>query len=834
MAGISHVLNIAKEALLTHQLSVQVASHNIANVDTPGYTRQTLSLKAHQATPVGVGMLGGGVTGDAISRNYDQFMVQRTVSQQSIMGGLEAQQQALRLVESVFNEAPGLAINDLMNKFWASWQDLADNPEILATRQSVLQAANLVIDQLKTMSAEMAQVKFDIGVSLDTAIRDVNSITTQIADLNVQISTAETSTYKANDLRDRRDGLLKNLADLLDVSFFEDKTGGYTVLLSDGHTLVAGNQSWTLDWENNQLIWINQDIRGTVTRKPIGDGAELGGKIGGWLEVRGHLVEGDPTNFQGRLDAFANALIREINQQHTQGVGLLRFSSALTGAEQAKNTSVLTGLVDPATANTKIEANSITINGRPVGEITGGTAVNGLANIKAFNAATAINNAETGVTARLTTMVAGGTVADPDDVANLGETLSFSVNGVSVNYTIQAGDSDPATFAANLTAAANSAITTHNGLATTGNPVTIEAVAGDGFNGGAVNSLIFRNINPGDESNIVIAGLTGSVAGLAAATGLSEGTYIADADHNTGEITLFASSDYTIKAGVNDNILQQLGLANVPSDLQKGDGALAYGPTVQHAGPLLTGYSYADQLLTDNGSFEIWVYNSDSTLALPQPVTVSLERAYSLNDVVTAINTAMANAGAQTGTTPWVEASNVNNYLRLTPAAGYEFAFANDTSNFLQVAGLNTFFTGSSAASIGVNSDIVKDLNKIAAATVGPQGQIFRGDNSNALMITGVQYAEYVSFQGRANASLAGFYNSLVGEVANQARTVNRGYEYNQMVSNQLHEMRDAVSGVSLDEEMANLVKFQQAYTAAARLITMSDEMLTTLLDTVR
>jgi len=81
MAGISHVLSVAKEALLTHQLSLQVASHNIANVDTAGYTRQSLQLETHNATPISSGMLGGGVKGTNILRNYDQFMVQRLASQ---------------------------------------------------------------------------------------------------------------------------------------------------------------------------------------------------------------------------------------------------------------------------------------------------------------------------------------------------------------------------------------------------------------------------------------------------------------------------------------------------------------------------------------------------------------------------------------------------------------------------------------------------------------------------------------------------------------------------------------------------------------------------------
>ena len=840
MSGISHVLSIAKEALLTHQLSIQVASHNIANVDTVGYTRQSLQLETHTATPISSGMLGGGVKGTTILRNYDQFMVQRLASQESSMGSLEAQQESMRLVETVFNEAPGLAINDLMNQFWSSWQDLADNPETSATRQAVVQSSQLIIDQLHAMSSEIAQAKFDIGVSLDTAIGDVNSMVSEIASLNVEISGAESAAGQANDMRDKRDSLVQDLSKLLDVSFFEDKNGGYTVLMADGHTLVESNQAWQVDWENNELIWVNVDNSGAETRRAIGGGAELGGKIGGWLEVRGHLVEGDPDNFLGRLDAFANAMIREINQQHSQGVGLTLFGDTLTGSEQTKNVAVLTSTVDAVTDITNITAGSITINDREIGDILGGADQNGLAMTKADNAVTAINAAETGVEARLTTLVAGSAVTAMAAVpANDGETLSLDINGVTVTYTIDnngAGltdDSDAADLAANLVTAINSAITTHNVLGTTTNPVTIVAEVGTGANGGALNSIIFKNTNAGDESNIVISDLDSSVLGLETSLGLTAGTYTADATHNSGEITLFATATYTINAGANDSILAQLGLtgATVSSiDTQSGDGTVTNGPELGHQGTLLSGYDYFDELDT-SGNFEIWIYNNDGTLALPQAVTISLERAYSLNDVASIINETVA---AAAGGSSWLTASNYANSLRLTPDANHQFAFANDTSNFLQVAGLNTFFSGSSAASIGLNSLVADDLNTLAAATIGAQGQIFRGDNTNSLKITNIQHDEYVTFTGGSSNTLDGFYNILVGQVANTTRTISHSYDSTVLVNKQVKEMRDSVSGVSLDEEMANLVKYQHAYTAAARIITMSDEMLQTLLDSVR
>jgi len=836
MSGISHVLSIAKEALLTHQLSIQVASHNVANVDTPGYSRQTMQLETNNAAPVGAGLLGGGVRGTAILRSYDQFMVQRLANQESGLGSLEAQQGAMRLVEAVFNEAPGLAVNDLMNRFWDSWQELANNPEIAGTRQAVLQSANLLIDQLHTMSSELTQARFDIGVSLDAAIDDVNSIVKEISLLNVEISGAEATGAQANDLRDKRDVLVQNLSKLLDVTFFEDKNGGYTILMADGHPLVETDKTWQVDWEDNQLLWVNRDINGKETRQAVGSGSELGGKIGGWLDVHANLIEGDPNSFYGRLDAFANALIREMNQQHSQGAGLTMFSGILTGAEQAKNVARLTSTLDPATATTSIPAGTITIQGREVGAIAGGAAVNGLAMTKAYNAVTAINAAETGVTAGLTTLVTGGVV----NAANLtaGDVVGFTVNGVSVAYTVVAGDvGNNAAFAANLAARVNTVISAYNSLASTTNPVTIAAKVGDGANGGPANSLVFYNQNEGDGSSITIGNLSGTFAGAATTADLgldaiAGNSYTADASHNTGQLTLFSGSTYTFKAGVNDYTLAQLGLtgSTVSSfDSQANDGSFTHGPANGDQGPLLTGYDYFSEL-DSSGSFDIWLYNSDGTLASPQAVTISLDRAYSLGDVANIINSSIS---AATGSSGWLTASAYDNRLRLATDSGHQFAFADDTSNFLQIAGLNTFFTGNSAAGIKMNSVVADDVNKMAAATVGAQGQIFRGDNSNALKITNLPHDEYVRFAGGASSSLNGYYNTLVGQVANKTRTISRSYEAGVMVNAQLREMSESASGVSLDEEMANLIKFQHAYTAAARLITMSDEMLKDLLNAV-
>ncbi|MCK5196083.1 MAG: flagellar hook-associated protein FlgK, partial [Desulfobulbaceae bacterium] len=836
------ILNIAKEALLAHQTAISVVGHNVANVDTPGYTRQTLSLTPSAATPESVGFIGNGVRAESVTRHYDQFMVQRLIDQHSNLSNLEAQQQSLRIVETSFNEAPGMAVNELLSEFWSGWQTLTDNAELLSSRVSVVQQAELINEQFRIMSSELDRVRHDIGTNLQFGVNDVNSLTQQIAALNSQITGTESNLRQQNDLRDQRDLLVKDLAQLLEINYFEVGSGSYTILMSDGHALVENNESWSVDWADNKLQWISRNAKGTEIRNTLENPAELGGKIGGWIEVHDQIAIGQPENYLGRLDAMANALIREVNQQHSQGVGLVRFSDVLTSAEIASNPALLEGRVNTVTAFETIPPGTFTINDREIGKIEGGVLTHGLAMTKTYNAAQAINDALAGVQANMTTQLSSDAMtamAGPE----VGTNIDFQINGIDINYTIQAGDTVPATLANNLVNTITNAITAHNDP--TASPenipkITIEAVVGDGTNGGAVDSIILRNTNAGDESRIVIAGIESDTTNPLYITenklGLTNGEYVTDATHNTGVLSLFAQGgSMNISGGTNDEFLAHLGLdgGNLSATDKPDDGKIFF-QTSDNAIPTtasLMGYDYADELQTDGGSFKIWLYNNDGTLSLPTPVEVSMERAYDLNDVVDAINISITNASGSTP--PWVEASIYENRLVLTPDGDHQFAFGGDTSNFLATAGINTFFTGYSASTIDVNETVSESLENLAAGTVNSNGEIFKGDQSNGLLITNIQRDEYVRFRGSAINTLDGHYNSLVAQIGMESRTVNRDLEFNALVTNQLEELRDSTSGVSLDEEMSNLIKFQHAYSAAAKLITTADEMLLTLLQAV-
>lgn len=944
---IAGTLNIAKEALMTHMSAITVAGHNIANVNTPGYSRQVLNLTTSTTTPTGIGYLGNGVRGDSVVRQYDMFMVKRMMGQNATVNNLVTQQQSMRVIETTFNEVPGLAVNELLSKFWESWQSLSNNPELSSNRQTVVQQAELLNSQLQSMSADLNQTRLNTGLSLDSAVKDINSLAKQIADINTKITSSESPKKQQGDLRDTRDTLLTKLGAYLEINHFETIDGAYTVLMNDGHALVSNNESWELDWTGGTMQWINVDSNNNSTRTTLSSNAALGGSINGLLEINKELSEGNPDNYLGRINSLANALIREVNQQHSQGVGLVSFSTELTSAELAKDATLLHTTVDTTSATNTLAAGDLEINGRSIGRIEGSINIYGKAMGKTANAAKAINEATAGVQAKMTTQVAGQGVTAMA-VGDNGTVVDFTINGVAVSYTVDSvsgppDDTDPAVFAGHLVDAINTAITAHNsdsGLTfpqTNVPKVTITAMIGNGTNGGALNSIIFKNNKQGDESTIVLAGTSDTA--IEAKAGLTDGTYRADSTHNTGELSLFSNkSPISINGGADDTKMAELGwagtitysnqaattpaaLTNITMDLNgksitfalaagdppntvatkavteinkwttntgikakvgdgtnggpqdsivfttgtndirissvsaaeatilgfsdvtklgvtradgtPDDGKLSYAYINNGVANSLMGLDYADTLKTDGASFDLWLYNTDGSLALAQPVSINLTRAYTLDDVASTINKSIMNASDQSP--PWISASVVANQLVLKTDGKHNFAVGNDNSNFLAAIGINTFFSGHSAGTIGINQTISSNLDYLAAGQVSSFGEIFPGDNTNAIKLTNIQRNENVTFigQGVKADTLDGFYNSLLAEIGLKGRNINSDLDFNRLVYDQLNEIRDATSGVSLDEEMANLIKFQHAYSAAAKLIATSDEMLKTMLDSL-
>lgn len=314
MSGISSILNIGKEALLTQQRAVDVTSHNIANANTPGYSRQQVVLQTGVPTDTQPGMGGTGVTSAAIQRISDRFIGSQVNRETQAQGKWEARQQGLEEVEIVFDESSGFGLNSAMSEFWSAWQDLTNNPGGQTEREILAANTETLASTFQKIDAELFKNQEDLDDMIAGTVAEVNQIASQISDLNEKINQSEASGVNANDYRDSRDLLLQELSGLIDFASFEGDDGKVTVILGDGRSLVGSGVNGELTTVTNTTTGFQDIAWSTDTATPI-TGAITGGKIGGWLEVRDTQIP----EYIDDLDTLAAGIISAVNTQHQLG-----------------------------------------------------------------------------------------------------------------------------------------------------------------------------------------------------------------------------------------------------------------------------------------------------------------------------------------------------------------------------------------------------------------------------------------------------------------------------------------------------------------------------------
>ncbi|MCX5905962.1 MAG: flagellar basal body protein, partial [Deltaproteobacteria bacterium] len=132
------LMNIARGAFFAEQKAIAVTGHNIANVNTPGYTRQDLVLEANSTTPVARIKLGYGVMADSVVQAFDRYTTKTLQDETSSLSGYETQKSVLDYVQGLFNEAAGTGMNQVVTDFWNAWQDLVNNPAGIPERTALM------------------------------------------------------------------------------------------------------------------------------------------------------------------------------------------------------------------------------------------------------------------------------------------------------------------------------------------------------------------------------------------------------------------------------------------------------------------------------------------------------------------------------------------------------------------------------------------------------------------------------------------------------------------------------------------------------------------------
>lgn len=314
MPGAFHGIETASRALRAFQRQLDTIGHNVANVGTPGYTRQTVDLRATTPLDVRSGSaiaLGTGVEVASINRIKAGFLTQQRDIAEAEGGRLDGGFSGLKSVEGLFLDTDGKGIGGDLDAFFAGWSKLASNPGEAGAKKEVQTTGRALALQVRTVAKGIAAARVGMAQEAKDAITDAEGLTKQIAALNVAIVGAKAKGETPNDLMDSRDGMVRSLSRLLGTTAIENQDGSVAVSL-DGTSLVdgAGARPFPKTWD---------PATGTLT-----DGARTYTVTSGVLKG---VAESDTqaASFLGRLDAFADNLRTAVNNLHRAGPLALPF-----------------------------------------------------------------------------------------------------------------------------------------------------------------------------------------------------------------------------------------------------------------------------------------------------------------------------------------------------------------------------------------------------------------------------------------------------------------------------------------------------------------------------
>lgn len=313
--GLNAALNAGQTSMRTNQKAIEVTGLNIANVNTPGYSRQTPNLSPYPALLMGDFFVGQGVTVTGIERSHDVFLAGQIRAKNADVGYETAMESPLEGVERAVSLSEG-SIADEFDNFFNSLRELSTNPSGEIERRLVIQQGNLVAAAFQDADKELDLVQNNINTAMTSMIDGVNIRTAEIGELNKRISAVEAVGQDAAADRDRRDLLVKELANSIGAIGFETSDGSWSVQLPNGMPLVEGDSYTPLA---GQVIGENVELHLEFGDADINlDRNSVGGEFGGLYQVRDVLIP----QVRGRLDELAYEFVDAVNTQHQSGVGL--------------------------------------------------------------------------------------------------------------------------------------------------------------------------------------------------------------------------------------------------------------------------------------------------------------------------------------------------------------------------------------------------------------------------------------------------------------------------------------------------------------------------------
>ncbi|WP_309044350.1 flagellar hook-associated protein FlgK [Marinobacter sediminicola] len=317
MAGL---IGIGLTGILGHQSALNTTGNNITNANTPGYSRQEVVFETQQGNRTGAGTIGTGVSVIDIRRLANEFLVQQVREDSTLTGEQQTLNSELRRLDNLLGgETTGL--NNALNNFFASLQNAAEDPASLPQRQLVLSEAKQVVNRFQSLSQEFIQQRESVKTQMQQGVKDANTLLKSIADLNLAISESPglAQGRMPNELLDQRDEKLRQLSELVNIRVTETEGSQVNVSLSNGLSLVVGNNAAQLGTRNNAEDLTRLEFTLSTGGRTVNINEQItGGKLGG---LRRFDDEALKPAFD-ELGRIAIGLAASVNYQHEIGMDL--------------------------------------------------------------------------------------------------------------------------------------------------------------------------------------------------------------------------------------------------------------------------------------------------------------------------------------------------------------------------------------------------------------------------------------------------------------------------------------------------------------------------------
>jgi flagellar hook-associated protein 1 len=782
------ILVTSLSGLRAYQTALATTSHNIANVGNEAYTRQRAELDARMPMRYGSSFIGQGVDVTNVQRIFDNFIVENMrlyTSSTSSLGTLS--ELATRVERIVADENSGLS--SAMDQFFGALSDVANNPSSSAPRIALLGAAEILEQRFTALGGALQELDEEVDQRIVSQINDINGLTSEIARVNMAISSVSSVDQQPNDLLDKRDALLKQLAEKVSISVITQNDGTLNVLAGSGQLLVSGSISNTLvaQASNSQPDRIVVALQSTSGSAVDITSSLSGGELGGLLDFRNNLLD----SVQNRLGRTAIALSETFNAQHVQGydlngdlgtnffrtVGTGNLSGSFGGDYLANGTNV----GDTLTFDLQFDGRTVTVSHTVVAGDTNDTI------------ATALLTGATGIAADANVTNLGGGVYS----------LAGTTPGVSMTFELRG---DQIQF------------TTAGGPSPLGNNLIITNVADGVANDAVINLALLGSSSTQFDFGAAATGSPAMFLGPSNSTlpnANNTGTGVVN--FSITDVTQLTVSDYRVNYdGANYNVLRLSDNVTVAS----GAGPFTVdGMTITPGGAPAAGDSfYLRPTRLGATSFTVETYDIRDIAAATPIRTLN-----SANNVGTV---GVASSSVVDATDPDLLRTVDIFFDPANPSGSFD-VIDRATATVLQN---NVLYTpGMTVNQNGWQIRLTGSPQPGDILTV-TENTNSTNDNRNMLLLAALQNRPVMDGSVTTFEQSYAALNAEVGVVTQQAKI---NYDVEKTLLDHSIADRESLSGVNLDEEAADLIRFQQAYQALSRIIQTSQTLFESLLSAV-